>query len=234
MALKPPAAAAAASAPVRPPPRRGGSTELRAAHPPADQRGDGAGAREARDFTTAVGANLRRLRVRRGLSLERLAQRSAVSRAMLGQVELGQSTPTIAIVWKIARALGVTFSALITSRAQAAPLVMKRADGKRLTSQDGSFVSRALFPVDQPRRVEFYELELAPGREERADPHPPGTTENLVVAAGTVEIGVEGENRRLETGDAILFVADGPHRYYNPGPAAAVMYLVMTYGEDVG
>jgi quercetin dioxygenase-like cupin family protein len=54
------------------------------------------------------------------------------------------------------------------------------------------------------------------------------------VASGTVEIGVDGENHRLDTGDAILFVADGPHRYFNPGPAAAVMYLVMTYGEDVG
>ena len=40
------------------------------------------------DFAPAVGANLRRLRTRRGLSLERLAQASGVSRAMLGQVEL--------------------------------------------------------------------------------------------------------------------------------------------------
>ena len=42
-----------------------------------------------------VGANLRRLRVRRGLSLEKLSKLSNVSRAMLGQIELGQSAPTI-------------------------------------------------------------------------------------------------------------------------------------------
>lgn len=189
---------------------------------------------EARDFTAAVGANLRRLRLRRGLSLERLARQSGVSRAMLGQIELAQSTPTIGVLWKIARALGVTFSALITSKAQAGPLVMKRSTAKSLTSQDGTFVSRALFPTDQPRRVEFYQLTLAPGAEEAAAPHPPGTTENLVVAAGTLEISVEGTVHRLETGDAILFLADGPHRYRNPGAVTAVMYLVMTYGEDVG
>jgi transcriptional regulator with XRE-family HTH domain len=189
---------------------------------------------EARDFSAAVGSNLRRLRVRRGLSLEKLARQSGVSRAMLGQIELGQSTPTIGILWKVARALAVTFSSLIISRAQATPLVMKGAETKLLTSRDGSFVSRALFPIDQPRRVEFYRLELAAGSEERAEPHPPGTTENLVVDRGTVEIGLEGDRHRLEAGDAILFVADGPHRYVNPGATPAVMYLVMTYGEDVG
>src|SRR5689334_16779324 len=53
------------------------------------------------DLAPVVGANLRRLRVRRGLSLERLAQRSGVSRAMLSQIELGQSAPTINVLWKI-------------------------------------------------------------------------------------------------------------------------------------
>jgi transcriptional regulator with XRE-family HTH domain len=201
---------------------------------PATPAGDRADRTEARDFTAAVGSNLRRLRVRRGLSLERLAKQSGVSRAMLGQIELGQSTPTIGILWKIARALGVTFSSLITSKSHGAPLVMRQAQTKSLTSQDGSFVSRALFPVDQPRRVEFYRLDLAAGREECADPHPPGTTENLVVAQGTVEVALDDASHRLETGDAILFVADTPHRYFNPGANTAVMYLVMTYGEDVG
>jgi transcriptional regulator with XRE-family HTH domain len=189
---------------------------------------------EGRELTAAVGANLRRLRTRRGLSLERLAQRSAVSRAMLGQIELGQSTPTIALLWKIARALAVPFSALITLKSAATPLVLSRRDAKWLSSEDRAFQSRALFPIDGPRRVEFYQLELAVGGQEDAGPHPPGTTENLVVASGSVEIGVEGLGHRLATGDAILFRADSPHWYLNTGSIPAVMYLVMTYGEEVG
>jgi transcriptional regulator with XRE-family HTH domain len=191
-------------------------------------------AAEGNDFSAAVGANLRRLRTRRGLSLERLAQRSGVSRAMLSQIELAQSTPTIGILWKIARALGVTFSALITAGTQPVPVVLRKGHAKVLTSQDGSFVSRALFPVDEPRRVEFYELQLAAGRHEEAAPHPPGTRENLVVQRGRVSITVDGVTHELATGDAILFQADVPHRYDNPGEIPAVMYLVMTYGEDVG
>jgi transcriptional regulator with XRE-family HTH domain len=52
-----------------------------------------------------VGSNLRRLQTTPGLSLERLAHASGVSRAMLCQIELGQSTPTINTIWKIARGL---------------------------------------------------------------------------------------------------------------------------------
>jgi transcriptional regulator with XRE-family HTH domain len=189
---------------------------------------------DGRALTAQVGANLRKLRVRRGLSLERLARRSAVSRAMLGQIELGQSTSTISLLWKVARALGVTFSALITSPGDTVPLVLRQRDAKVLTSQDRTFTSRALFPVNQPRRVEFYQLELAAGGEEQAPPHAPGTTENLVVAAGLVEIAVDGTRHQLHTGDAILFQADRDHAYRNPGTTTASMYLVMTYSEDVG
>ena len=98
----------------------------------------------------------------------------------------------------------------------------------------GSFTSRALFPFDEPRTVEFYELRLAPGSVERADPHPPGTVENLVVTSGRLEIGVADDRYLLATGDAIQFDADGPHEYHNPGDTEAVIYLVMTYGERLG
>ena len=182
------------------------------------------------DLTPIVAVNLRKLRVKRGLSLERLARVSGVSRAMLSQIELSQSTPTINVLWRIARALSVSFSALITHAERANnALVLQRERGKILTSEDRSFSSRALFPFSEPRKVEFYELRLAPHGVEVADPHPPGTTENLVVAAGTLALSVGGEGYRLATGDAAYFVADVPHEYRNPGEIETLMYLVMTY-----
>ena len=186
------------------------------------------------DLTPLVGANLRRLRVRRGLSLERLAKTSGVSRAMLSQVELGQSTPTINVAWKIATALGVPFSALISEKPAAAHAVLRQASAKVLASRDGSFSSRALFPFDAPRRVEFYELRIRPGGVEHAEPHPPGTTENLVVSSGRVDFEVAGQRETLCAGDAILFQADVPHVYANAGPSEAILYLVMTYADTVG
>ena len=182
----------------------------------------------------AVGANLRRLRTRRGLSLERLAHKSGVSRAMLSQVELGKSAPTINVLWKVARALGVTFSALLSTNLDTSPVLLRAASAKRLSSVDGSFSSRALFPFDRPRRVEFYELHLKPHGVESADPHPPGTAENIVVNAGAVTITVGNSAHALNQGDALLFAADVPHSYCNRGDDDVLMYLVMTYAETLG
>jgi len=189
---------------------------------------------ERTDLTPEVGPNLRRMRVHRGLSLERLAHASGVSRAMLCQIELGQSAPTINVLWKIARALNVPFSALITDQTPNRTKVLTAASAKVLRSADGGFSSRALFPFDEPRTVEFYELRLAPLSTEQAEPHPPGTVENLVVTSGALEMRVNDDRFILGVGDAIQFEADSAHEYRNPGESEAVVYLVMTYADRLG
>lgn len=189
---------------------------------------------EVENIAAVVGRNLRRLRTRQGHSLDRLASLSGVSRAMLSQIELGRSVPTIGVLWKISRALTVPFAALTSTSGGNGTTVLRAAKAKMLTSRDGRFSSRALFPFAGERRVEFYELRLAPRSLEEAEPHQPGTAENLVVQAGQVEIGLPGETQRLGPGDAIYFEADVQHSYRNIGDAEAVMYLVMTYAESVG
>lgn len=186
------------------------------------------------DLAGIIGGNLRRLRTQRGLSLESLAKASGVSRAMLGQIELGKSTPTISLMWKVARALQVPISTFLCRESAAGPRLIPAASAKVLMSRNGSFVSRALFPFDRARRTEFYELHLSARAIERAEPHAPGTVENLVVTSGTVEIGVADRSFLLGTGDSILFEADVPHGYRNPESCEAVMYLVMTYAETIG
>ena len=195
--------------------------------PPLDEDGSD-------ELTATVGGNLRRLRVRRGLSLEKLAEVSGVSRSMLGQIELGQSTPTIKTLWRIAGALKLPFAALISEGGRSGTRILSGAEAKTLTSQDGTFTSRALFPFDAERKVEFYELKLLPKSAERAEAHAPGTRENLFVAQGTLELTVRDEHHQLAKGDAIVFEADAPHVYENPGTTPTVMYLVMTYAEEVG
>ena len=214
--------------------RRGRSTRRPVEAAPPAATPETAPVPMATDLAPVVGANLRRLRVKRALSLEKLSKLSGVSRAMLGQIELGQSAPTINVLWKISTALGVPFSGLIGQRQAGGVVVLRGDSAKTLSSHDGRFSSRALFPFDEPRRVEFYELRLKAHGEERADPHAPGTIENLVVSRGSVEIEVEGTRELLSDGDAIVFEADAPHVYRNPGEDEALMYLVMTYAETVG
>jgi quercetin dioxygenase-like cupin family protein len=152
-----------------------------------------------------------------------------VSRAMLCQVELGRSTPTINVLWKIARALSIPFSALLGEDKEARSVVVRASSSKLLTSHDGTFTSRALFPTDGPHGVEFYELRISARSAERAEAHPPGTKENLVVVHGALTVVVGGARHRLEAGDAIVFDADVAHEYANDDDGDALIYLVVTY-----
>jgi transcriptional regulator with XRE-family HTH domain len=187
------------------------------------------------ELSAAVGRNLRRIRTRQGFSLERLAGVSGVSRAMLGQIENGKSTPTIALLWKIATALHVPFSTFIDVQDAGGTIVLRKDQGKVLTSSDRRFSSRALFPFDSERKAEFYELKIAAYHTEEAEAHPPGTRENLVVNRGEIEVTVGADRPiHLREGDAVVFDADVAHAYRNLEPAKAVVYLVMTYAEGVG
>ena len=104
-----------------------------------------------------------------------------------------------------------------------------------LAASNGRFTSRALFPFEDERHVEFYELRLAARHREDASAHQPGTRENLIIAEGAVEITVGNDRPCVpQAGDAILFEADVPHSYRNTGDAEAVMFLVMTYAPSIG
>lgn len=188
----------------------------------------------ADDITVHTGQNLRRIRTRRGYSLDRLAKIAGVSRAMLGQIETGKSSPTLSILSKIAMALGIPCAGLIAERAETLIIDVPRSKSKVLSSSEGRFRTRALFPFESDRKVEFYEIRISPHHTESADAHQHGTVENLVVAQGTVEV-IAGKQSPhiLGEGDAIIFDAAVPHVYRNMTGTEAILYLVTTYLEDI-
>ena len=67
------------------------------------------------DLTLLIAQNLKRIREEKRLSLDRLAELTGVSKSMLGQIERGESSPTVATVWKISNGLKVSFTALLSS-----------------------------------------------------------------------------------------------------------------------
>jgi transcriptional regulator with XRE-family HTH domain len=181
----------------------------------------------ADDISPLVGGNLRRLRIRNGLSLERLAQASGVSRAMLGQIELGRSAPTITVLWKIARALDVPLAAFTTPESVGDAVVLRAHRSRITASRNGRFRLRALEPSSTPRRVEFLEVSVCARTIEEVDGHPGGTVATLVLAQGCLEIELGGASHVLEAGDSIRFAADLRHVYRNCGSIEALAYLVL-------
>lgn len=169
------------------------------------------------EVNAVVGDNLRRLRTRNGLTLERLSKASGVSRAMLGQIELGRSSPTINILWKIAKTLDVPLSVFVSQFQEGDITILRAYRSKWLSSPNGRVSSRTLSPTDNVFREELAEVRLAPQSMEEDDGHSPGSVEYVVVVKGVVEIRSNGMWHRLDKGDSAKFTADRPHAYRNPG-----------------
>lgn len=61
-----------------------------------------------------LGQNVRSLRVERKLSQEELAFKADIDRTYVSQIERGVINPSLLVLWKIATALAVDVSALLT------------------------------------------------------------------------------------------------------------------------
>jgi len=178
------------------------------------------------EISTLVGENLRKLRTRQGLSLERLAKASGVSRAMLGQIELGRSAPSINLLWKIARSLNVPISVFVASGVDSDIMIQRAHRAKVVNSANGRFSIRSVTPIDRTNREDLAEVRLSPKSLEEEDAHPAGSTELLVIIRGVLELRVGGSWHCLEKGDSALFNADVPHAYRNPGLDETTFFMM--------
>lgn len=193
----------------------------------AGQRGPAPRSRRL-DIPTAVAANLRRLRARSGLSLEKLAGLSGVSRGMIGRIEMGRSTPTIGLLSRLAVALDVQLVSLIADPSRRAAQVLRHEDATTIASSEGKFVMRPLSKREH-EGVEFFEVSIARGHFEEGERQPAGVMAHVVVASGIVVVTVAGEPPATLAGrDAIIFPADAVHGYYNAGDRDAVLYVTLS------
>ena len=63
-----------------------------------------------KDPSQNIGLVLKEVRFKRGLTLDEASKLTGVSKAMLGQIERGESVPTISTLWKISTGLKLSFS----------------------------------------------------------------------------------------------------------------------------
>ena len=177
------------------------------------------------EVSHVVGQNLREARRKQGYSLDALAQVSGVSRAMLGQIETGKSVPTITIIWKVAQALGVPVAQIISRPGQADYVVQTRSQAKVLTDDAGQFSVRAIEREPGAHGVQFQEVRIAPGHEERVASQ--SCSIRLIVVQGSIGLALGDEAPvRLGQGDAIFFSGVHEHVVSNPGDDESILYLI--------
>lgn len=160
---------------------------------------------------------LKTARADKGWSLTKAAEQTGVSKAMLGQIERGESSPTVATLWKLATGFGISFSAFLLPGVPS-PL----AD-----VEDMAVVT--LFPFDKTTSLEMFAITLAPGFTRQSEPHVFGVIEHVVPVDGAMEVLHQGQWQPLARGQGFRFDASQPHGYANPGPLPVTFHNVICY-----
>tara|TARA_R110002074_G_scaffold132695_2_gene276162 strand:- start:3128 stop:3694 length:567 start_codon:yes stop_codon:yes gene_type:complete len=173
---------------------------------------------------------LKTLRKERSWSLDAVAAKTGVSKAMLGQIERGESSPTTAILWKLATGFQVSVSSLMEPLPEvAAQTLVRDANEMRQHPGDSGMAVAPLFPFEARFGFEYMELTFLPGYERLSEPHEAGVVEYITVMSGRMEIFTEDIWRPLKAGQSIRFCADRPHGYRNRSRVKAVTLSVIHY-----
>jgi transcriptional regulator with XRE-family HTH domain len=181
------------------------------------------------DVNARIARRVRELRDARGFSLDALAERSGVSRSNISLIERGQSSPTAAVLDKLATGLSVTLASLFEdSRASVAePSPMARvAEQPVWTDPASGYIRRNVSPAARSP-IQLVDV-IFPGGQLVA--YDSGAREveihqQVWMIDGVMEMTVGDAHWRLETGDCLTMRLDRPIVYRNPSRKPA-RYLV--------
>jgi transcriptional regulator with XRE-family HTH domain len=184
------------------------------------------------DINSLIARRVRELRDGHGLSLEALAERSGVSRSNISLIERAQSSPTAAVLDKLATALGVTLASLFEAPApsEQAPSPVARAATQAVwTDPESGYRRRNLSPA-QPSPLQLVEVHFPAGQRvayetgaRDAEIH-----QQIWLIEGAMEISAGDETCRLEAGDCVTMRLDCPIVYRNPTRKPARYLVALT------
>src|SRR6266511_6247314 len=113
-------------------------------------------------LSASLAATLYAARLARELTASALAERSGVSRAMIGKIERGEAQPTAVLLGRLSGALGMTLSELVARAENTGDLLRRAADQPVWKDPATGYQRRAVSPVtDGP--LELVEVDLPAG-----------------------------------------------------------------------
>lgn len=185
------------------------------------------------DINERLARRLQQLRTERGITIEELAGRSGVSRAMISRIERAESSPTATVLNKLAIGFGVLLPELFGAHSDAEPRLQNRDPVSTRRSQpewkdpDTGYRRRTLTPATAAQPMQLSEIHFPPGARVTFE-NAFGTAlvqQQIWMLDGQLELRLGDEPARLKAGDCIAMRLDRPISFHNPGPQHA-RYLV--------
>ena len=176
-----------------------------------------------------IGEKLKSLRSTRTMSLDDVAALTGVSKPMLGQIERGQSIPTVTTLWKIATGLKTPLSFFLEGP-QAEYTVVSSDQANVILGDNGKMRAYPLFTYDPAgRNVETFYIEFDPDCRHFSDKHNDGVEEHIFVLCGTLRLVLGDKTVDVSEKQAVRFRADMPHAYQNFSGSECAVYNTIFY-----
>ncbi len=187
---------------------------------------------ESGELDRRLGQRLKAARLARSWTLDELASRTGVSRAMVSRVERGESSPTATLLMKLTTGLGISLSSLFNDRRGGGP-VARHAEQPVWRDPASGYVRRNVSPAGSGSELNIVDVTVPPGARIVIDrSQPPGHTDQQIwVLEGVLELTLGSVTHRLETGDCLHMRLDQPIAFHNPG-AVPVRYAVVLRVSD--
>lgn len=173
-----------------------------------------------------VGRKLRALRLERGYSLRELAETSGLSINTLSLVENGKTSPSVATLQQLARALDVPLAAFFDATPQPRRIVFTPA-GARPRMDIAHAVMHNLGQDLAGSAVQPFIVCLPPGAGSGDAPIVHTGHELVFGLSGAVRYCVDGQTFTLGAGDCLVFEAHLPHQWHNESTDEAQILLVI-------
>ena len=180
------------------------------------------------EITARLASRLKEERAAKGLSLDALAKLSGVSRSMLSQIERGESSPTVASLWNLTRALNVDFSTLLDQDIEPEHPIKEIVLGDQtpeVRNRASGCVVRILSAPDDVGGTEVYDIRFQADACLESSPHEKGCVEHLTVLEGQLEVMSDGEKAKVSTGDTIRYAGDVEHAIRACMPARVILIV---------
>lgn len=184
---------------------------------------------DVQTVSKAVSRRIKQQRKNQKLSLDELSRRAGVSKGMLVEIEKGAANPSIAILCKLAAALGLSVADIVNVTRAPAAYLIESGDIPTLWRGDNGGSARLLAGTRGPNMIELWRWQMPPGEAYESVGHPAGTFELLHVEQGVLSIVVEQTELRIAPGCSAVARTDGPHRYANDGEDTLI--FTMTVAE---
>ncbi|MEU4245084.1 helix-turn-helix domain-containing protein [Actinoplanes sp. NPDC026619] len=173
-----------------------------------------------------IGDRLRDLRMKRGLSLRKLAAAAEVSPGLLSQIENSSTDPSLSTIRKLAAVFDEPISSLFEEPDAPAVHISRPGDRPQLTASGGHNAYERLTPGRGDLEVLLGRLE--PGESSSAQCWAHASTECALVIEGELTAEVAGVHYRISPDQSITFDSRLAHRYLNTGPVTARFVVSVT------